>query len=58
MPGYLGNKSTNIVHLLSEMKKECKIVEIKMEDRQYFTPDNLNTAEKQNFSPCRWCIKN
>ena len=56
MPGYLGDKSTNTVHLLSEMKRECKIVDIKMEDRQYFTPDNLDIAKERKFFPCKWCI--
>ena len=56
MPGYLGDRSTHTVHLLSEMKRECKIVEIKMKDRQYFTPDDLSIAKEQKFSPCKWCL--
>ena len=55
MPGYLGDKSTNTVHLLSEMKRECKIVDIKMGDRQYFTPDSLETAKNLGFNPCPEC---
>ena len=57
MPGYFGDKSTGTVHLLSEMKSECKIGKVKLKDRQYFTPDTLETAEDQNFSKCRWCIE-
>jgi hypothetical protein len=40
------------------MKKECKIVEMKLTDRQYFTPDTLENAKGLNFSSCMWCIGN
>ena len=56
MPGYFGDKSIMVVHLLSEMKSECKIGKVKLKDRKYFTPDTLENAENQNFSKCRWCI--
>ena len=57
MPGYFGDKSTGIVHLLSEMTSECKIGKVKLKDREYFTPDTLANAESQDFSKCKWCIK-
>jgi hypothetical protein len=58
MAGYLGDKQTTLVHHLANMKKECKIVEMKLQDRQYFTPDTLENAKSMNFSSCMWCIGN
>ncbi|MFB5619664.1 MAG: hypothetical protein ACE5RP_08385 [Nitrosopumilus sp.] len=57
MPGYLGNKSDNIVHHLAEMTPDCKIVEIKKLERIYFTPDTLDEAKKEKFTSCKHCIK-
>jgi hypothetical protein len=56
MAGYLGDKRTNLVHHLANMKIECKIVDMKLKDRQYFTPDTLENAKNSNFSECLWCI--
>ena len=58
MAGFLGDKQTHLVHHLANMKKECKIVEMKLQDRQYFTPDTLENAKSMNFSSCMWCIGN
>jgi len=58
MVGLLGDKKTNLVHHLVNMKKECKIVEMKLTDRQYFTPDTLDNAKSQNFTSCQWCLGN
>lgn len=58
MAGYLGDRQTNLVHHLGKMHKECKIVDIKLKDRQYFTPDTLENAKSLNFSPCSWCTVN
>ena len=58
MAGFLGDKHTTLVHHLANMKKECKIVEMKLQDRQYFTPDTLENAKSMNFSSCMWCIGN
>jgi hypothetical protein len=58
MAGFLGDKQTTLVHHLGNMKKECKIVEMKLQDRQYFTPDTLENAKSMNFSSCMWCIGN
>jgi hypothetical protein len=55
LPGYLGDKLTNVVHHLANMKKECKIVEVKINDKQYFDPDTLENAKSKNFSPCSLC---
>ncbi len=58
MAGFLGDKQTNLVHHLANMKKECKVVDMKFKDRQYFTPDTLENAKGLNFSPCLWCNVN
>ena len=58
MAGFLGDKQTHLVHHLANIKKECKIVEMKLTDRQYFTPDTLENAKGLNFSSCVWCIGN
>ena len=58
MAGFLGDKQTNFVHHLGNMKRECNIVEIKIINRQYFTPDTLDNAKRHNFSSCKWCIEN
>jgi hypothetical protein len=58
MAGFLGDKQTKLVHHLAYMKKECKIIEVKLIDRQYFTPDTLENAKSMNFSSCMWCNGN
>jgi len=58
MPGFLGDKQTNVVHHLANMKKDCKIVDVKKNDKQYFDPDTLENAKSKNFSPCILCITN
>ena len=58
MAGFLGDKQTQIVHHLGNMKKECKINEMIFADRQYFTPDTLENAKSKKFSSCTWCIGN
>ena len=55
MPGYLGDKKLMKVHDLSKMKKQCNIFEIKIHNRQYFTPDSLKNAVNQNYNPCKFC---
>jgi len=55
MPGFLGDRHTNVVHHLANMKKECKIVDVKKNDKQYFDPDTLENAKSKNFSPCLLC---
>lgn len=57
MAGYLGDKLDMIVHHLAVMKPECKIQDIKKEDRHYFIPDTPEQAIKENFSPCKHCIE-
>jgi len=58
MPGFLGDKKTNVVHHLGNMKKECKITDVKINDKQYFDPDTLENAKSKNFSPCPLCNSN
>ncbi|MCV0372290.1 MAG: hypothetical protein K5793_01875 [Nitrosarchaeum sp.] len=55
MAGYLGNKSDMVVHHLAVMKPDCKIYCIERRDMQYFTPDTLNQAIQEKFSPCKYC---
>lgn len=57
MPGFLGNRSDNIVHHLAEMTPDCKIVQIKKSEKIYFTPDTLEEAIKEKFASCKYCIK-
>jgi hypothetical protein len=52
MAGYLGDKLNMIVHHLAVMKPECKIHDVKKEDRHYFIPDTLEQAIKEKFAPC------
>ena len=56
LPGYLGNKSDMIVHHLAEMMPNCKIYEVKFDDKIYFTPDTLDQAEKEGFASCKYCV--
>ena len=56
MSGYLGNKSKMIAHHLGNMKSECNIYEIKMKDREYFTPDTLDNAKSKDYESCKFCI--
>ena len=56
MAGFLGDKLSHIVHHLGNMKQECKIVDIKLNQRQYFTPDTIDNAKSMHFSSCKWCI--
>ena len=44
MPGFLGDKQTNLVHHLANMKQDCKIIDVKLNDKQYFDPDTLENA--------------
>jgi len=55
VPGYLGDKSKMITHHLAVMKNECNIFDVKIKDRVYFVPDNLEQAKKEGFSPCKHC---
>ena len=55
MSGYLGDKETKLVHHLGNMQDECNIYNIGMGDRQYFTPDSLETAKNLGFKPCPEC---
>lgn len=56
MAGYLGDKLNMIVHHLAVMKPECKIRDIKKEDRHYFIPDTFEQTIKEKFTPCEHCI--
>jgi hypothetical protein len=56
LPGYLGNKSDLIVHHLAVMTPKCRIYEIVIGDRVYFTPDTLDQARKEGFTSCKNCI--
>lgn len=58
MQGFLGDRQTNVVHHLGNMKKDCKIVDVKLNDKQYFDPDTLENAKSKNFFPCKLCIIN
>jgi hypothetical protein len=56
LAGYLGNRSNRIVHHLGNMKKECEIYQMKMQDREYFTPDTIENAKSKNFVECKFCM--
>ena len=58
MAGYLGNKSDMTVHHLAVMTSDCRIVEIKKQDKVYFVPDTIEQATTEKFSKCKNCIKN
>jgi hypothetical protein len=45
MAGYLGNKLDSIVHHLIIMKPECRIYDVKINDKKYFVPDLLDQAK-------------
>jgi hypothetical protein len=55
MAGYMGDKSSMIVHHLAMISQDCRIYYIKKEARLYFVPDTLDQARKENFVPCRHC---
>jgi hypothetical protein len=55
MPGYLGDTKKMIVHHLANMKMDCKIYDININNRKYFTPDSLEKAKSEGFSPCKLC---
>jgi hypothetical protein len=56
LPGYLGNKSDMIVHHLAKMAPNCRIYEIKIGDKMYFTPDTLEQAGEEGFASCKHCV--
>lgn len=56
MGGFLGDKSKMQVHNLANMKPECDVYDIKMKDREYFTPDTLENAESKKYESCKFCI--
>lgn len=55
MPGYLGDKDTKVVHHLAKMTKECGIYKIDVKQRKYFTPDDIEKAKIEGFTPCKFC---
>ena len=55
MPGYLGDKETMIVHHLANIQKECNIYDIKINQREYFTPDTIETTQQLGFKQCKYC---
>lgn len=57
MSGYLGDKSKMYVHHLANMKSECDIYNIKINDREYFTPDTLDNAKSKKYEFCKYCIR-
>jgi hypothetical protein len=56
LPGYLGNKSDMVVHHLAKMAPNCRIYEIKIGDKMYFTPDTLEQAGEEGFASCKHCV--
>jgi len=56
LPGYLGNKSGMVLHHLAKMTSNCRIYDIRIENRVYFTPDTLGHARKEGFVSCKHCI--
>ena len=57
MAGYLGNKSDMTVHHLAVMTSDCRIVEIKKQDKVYFVPDTIEQATTEKFSNVRIVLK-
>ena len=57
MPGYLGDREKMIVHHLANMSTECKIYQIKISARRYFTPDSELVAKNLGFQLCPFCNK-
>ena len=55
MPGYLGDRESMVVHNLADMKPECNIYNVQKQNKQYFTPDTIENAQKAGFSPCKFC---
>lgn len=55
MAGYMGDKADMIVHHLAMMSPDCRIYNIKKENRLYFVPDTLDQAKKENFVRCDHC---
>jgi hypothetical protein len=55
MAGYMGDKSSMVVHHLAMMSVDCKIHDVEKTNMHYFTPDVLDQAKKENFTPCRYC---
>lgn len=56
MPGYLGDEKMMIVHHLGNKQNECDIYNVEKKKRQYFTPDTLEIAKNNEFTPCKHCI--
>ncbi len=56
MSGFLGDKSERIVHHLANKKPECDIYNIKIKDREYFSPDTLENAKSKEYVSCKFCI--
>jgi len=55
MAGYMGDKSSMVVHHLAMMSTDCKIHDVEKTNMHYFVPDMLDQAKKENFVPCRHC---
>ncbi|MFZ8908323.1 MAG: hypothetical protein ACO2YR_05305 [Nitrosopumilaceae archaeon] len=55
MSGFLGDQSKKIVHHLANMKPRCKIYQIEIKDREYFTPDTIEKAKSKEYESCEFC---
>ena len=55
MAGYMGDKSSMVVHHLEMMSADCKIHDVEKANMHYFVPDMLDQARKENFVPCKYC---
>ena len=55
MAGYMGDKASMIVHHLAMMSPECRIYDVKKENRIYFVPDTIDQAKKEGFATCKQC---
>ena len=55
MAGYMGDKASMTVHHLARMSPECRIYDVKKENRVYFVPDTLDQAKKEGFVKCEQC---
>jgi hypothetical protein len=55
MAGYMGDKTSMIVHHLAKISPECRIYDVKKENMIYFVPDTIDQAKKEGFVKCEQC---
>ncbi len=53
---FIGNKTTKTVHDTVMEKYECLIDEIPANQILTFSPDTLDEAKAQGYSPCEFCL--